>query len=276
MKKQYLTAKTNRRQIVLWLWLMITLTSAISNAQVSEVIKKFNDKTLRFYSGFNQKTLDAEFACGQASPLKLEGEPIFKKGVFGSALFLQKGIVSYKSLENMPTGNESGTICFWYYPIDWDLSSDKQPNNIFFRSQYPYSGLIHVGLKKLDGKVTCLPRLAYYIHREIDAKKKDDGLSITDPFKNKQWLFIALCWNKSKVTLSINANSPGHSGLDKTHNFLKPMENEETLPDKKEKAEFSFSMPSPGMVDEVMVFNRNLSGEELLEIYQLGIKDIGQ
>jgi hypothetical protein len=274
MDKRFLTGTWKSKS---FLWALIIVAATASQGQISEPLKKFNDKTLQFYLGFNQKTLNAEIASGQAEPLKLDGKPIFKKGVFGSAVFLKKGRIAYKRMQNMPATDESGTICFWYYPVDWDLTSDAQANNIIFRSQYPYSGLSRTGLKKRNGKITCFSGFTYYLYREIDGTKKNYGLGLKDPMHNKKWFFIALRWSKSKVTISVNAESPGgNSGLNKTRNFLKPIGNKETLPEKKASAEFSFSMPSPGMLDEVMIFNRNLSGEELLTIYQAGIKDIGK
>jgi hypothetical protein len=254
------------KKAAIFLWILIL--TPIAYSQVSEPVKKLNDKTLCFYSGFNQQSLDADIASGTPLP-KTKGEAEFKKGVFGQAVYLKKGMISYFRKDNMPLANSTGTLCFWYCPVSWDLSSDNQPNNIIFRANVPYSGISRTGLKKKpNGQIRCYSGLVYYIYRELGGKKKNDGLGIHSDkiFKNNKWIFIALRWNKSKMILTINAASPGTMSVSK--NFSSPIAESEVQVGAEKKTDFSFSMPEPALLDEVMIFTRLLSDQELKFIYQ--------
>jgi|GEM_PF-5267902 len=257
-------------------WVLLATHSLLAGSEISEVVRKLNDQSLLFYLSFNEKDLDAEIASGHGSPVKTNGRtPGFRNGVHGPALYLASGRITYKRHANMPLAHEAGTVCFWFMPVKWDLASENQPNNTLFRAAPPTAGITRQGFKMREGRVTCFAAWHFYIYRSLNDREENAGLAIHgQPLENGKWVFVALRWSRNKVILSFNAAAPGNSrGFCQTREFTPPMTADEGNDTTKGEGRFSFSADEPGMFDEILIFNRMLTQQELSFIYNAGLAE---
>lgn len=238
---------------------------------INPTIKEFGDASLLFYLSFDQSSLDADIACGAVKPIKVLGNPQYNKGIFGKALFIGKGgKVIYDRKKNMPSGTEVGTICFWFCPKGWDLSSDDQHYAAIFHSSYPGSAIARQPFRRKDGIVKTYNYINYWCNRfSPDKKLNQTYIKLRDPMKNDVWTFFVLHWSSKSFGLSLNAKAST------IKNLIRPISEYDIAGTPWEKPErkgknntFAFSMDQPGLFDEVMIFNRKLNGDEILKIYE--------
>jgi hypothetical protein len=210
-----------------WLTVLALLLAFLSNTALQR-------SDLLFYAGLNGQA-NADLARGDAAPTRAKN-PTFEEGVRGKGL-LGTNPVQWDAAGNM-RGKE-GTISFWLKPVDW---SSGDGNNHMFARWGTENGNCRL-YQYYPGQTGFLMQPA------------EGGTAVCwdyASFKKGKWRHMAFTWRQGEWTLYMDG-------------YRREQVSDKFVPFGKVKA---LSLGGDNTVfDELMVFGRALSEEEVQALY---------
>ena len=227
-----------------------------------------------FYCSFDQGDLMADMSEGEpnAAPSPEGKAPVFSEnGVRGKAM--RAGGEDIQMLNWPAEGNFSfarpGTMSMWVQPVKWrrglDLPAD--PNSaqgwrqitytLFFGTQYTDKG--YIGVQRMTSAATESPNSRDYLgaYSLLFPKMKDAKPGTRMDWADGEWHHVALTWNKEEIQLYADGK------LEKAASFAGVIEPES------DPKFFAFgSRGDPSLIDELALYNRALSPEEIKTLFE--------
>ena len=204
-----------------------------------------------FYAPF-ENSLDAAVAAG-STKATYNGKPTFVKGAKGQGVELTHERISFSTRNNLDV--QQGTVTFWIEPkTAW--KSVKTHNWFFTAGDWVNTGNILVyWLMEPDNKMTFLM-----------GKSSASYSSITSPAREwpaEQWYFIAATWDKTgAIKLYVDGKPVAESQVGAAN---RPVDVGETM---------SVGTEVATAMDELTIYGRPLTAEEILAKYSEFLKDL--
>ncbi len=234
------------------------------------------DPAVIFLLNFNDQTLYPEISLGEVEPVQVSGSPVFAEGRFGKALLLggPNGVqIQYRAFRNLDF-SRPGALSFWMAPQQWLQPADVQerPYLRFFHLQGAGAGYVFlqrqgfVNRTSADGSIsrrTDMFQAGCYSF----AHMKNLLLGTYDSlhWKNGEWRFFVLNWSRDGLSLSVNGKSAAQA------QFSRPITPEDFPESVKKPMVFrlgSGKSEETTLLDELVIYRRNLTEEEISSIYQ--------
>lgn len=247
--------------------LSLVLTSAPATFLGSEnpVLKLFGNDIV-FHCSFDTGDFQADMAGGKASAVMTRGEPVFDKGLFGKAF--RNGRPYFEAAGNIDM-TLPGTVVLWVSPYQWPTENDgrKEPGfNIFGVSDKDREYELFAG--KMGGQPWQKSHLNAYI--QYPRQKKHLNCTVwnsgnTNQWKSGEWHMLAVSWNSNSISYSMDGKKPAVTVLPT------PI----ATPGKQFFVGYGDDkLPADRQIltDEVTVFKRILTEEELARLYNETIK----
>lgn len=219
---------------------------------------------------------------GNCKPQKIAGslpfvkgsEPLFVEGISGEAVFLGKDdteiIIPLKNNLNP----DQGSICFWIRPeYDYTLAS---PNRIFFDMRYEKGSIVENDPSQrmaLTYSVQKGRTFRYYLSIDrnryligtrrlrSDYRTRAMVISGAQSFKKREWIHIAVTWDKKWGKIYINGRLEGAnlltSGLPKLPDFLQIGAKETWI-----------GGNANASLDEFLIYRKALNEKEVSMLYE--------
>ncbi len=224
---------------------------------LSPVLLRFSDN-ITFYHNLDNGTV-ANMAGVESKPFGVEGKTSFETTEEGKDS-LSGGALKFHAEGNLDLVRQ-GTLIFWIRPFKW-VRSDNEPNFyplfVYARNGYIMLGrqgkIVEKGVAKRHDMIFLY---AYGKGNKIIGRVLYHGA--TTAWKD-EWHMIALTWQTGRIGISIDG-SPASTTI---------LEHEMG-----EASWFQFGSAYPLaegsriLMDELMIFNRNLTDEEIDWIYKI-------
>jgi len=231
------------------------------SATENPAIDRFN-REITFYLGFNHGTI-AELARGKAEPTKTDdGKPSFFPGLYGRAMMLEGQGTStlwYSTLDNMDL-TRPGAVIAWTCPQKW-VRSDVE--DYFF----PVT-IMSNGAKLMFGRQGRLKSertdMVYAWAKIGDSKEILIGGGDSLQWKNGEWHLWVMNWRSNSLEFSIDGSPPHRQDTPVSFNPSGDRAGHFIVGAQMESNRY--------LIDEVIVFNRPLTTEEIQWIYEQGMK----
>lgn len=248
------------KQLLLPLALAIPLFAAF--AQVNPVMEKYAD-SISFYVNFDDDTVNPAMAGGEKILKMPPKDTGFAPGLFGKGL--RFGRASYHCPGNMDF-SKPGTLVYWMSPAaDWPAEG-KYPY------LFPLIAFPGGGSKIVQGRQNGdYGKTRVYVNVETPDRKDwiSNGISggSGPEWTKGSWHMITFTWTPQSVGISIDGK-PVHETT-----LKHPLANSEG-----DWFMFTTQFKDEGehqtMIDEIMIFNRKLTDEELKNLYEETMKKV--
>jgi len=201
--------------------------------------------------------LTDEKGAAVAGKYSQSGEPELVEGKSGKALRTGANADKTQGYNIVYPGSvvnaEAGTVTMWVKPVDWDVTDKLY--HVFFRAQGRKCDLI---VYKVPGHVV---RLAVGTAGENGKMVYEQVSENAGNWKRGEWHFVAASWEKGKLTIIIDGRKP----------IVRELKN---LPGEFNKCgagglyptKWAGDTPGATHIDELKIFKRALSAEEIAEI----------
>lgn len=234
------------------------------------------DPDVVFHLSFDDETLYPDLSLGEVEPVKISGSQQFLPGHHGQALLLggENGIkIDYQAARNLDV-TVPGALSFWIAPHQWLNPADvkERPYLRFFHLQGAGAGYVFiqrqgfVNLTRPDGTLsrrTDMLQAGYYTLPGL--KNLLVGAYNTLNWANGEWYLIVINWNRDRLILSINGKTASQA------NFSRPITSDDFPDTSKKPLTFTLgtgTSKETTLLDELIVYRRNLSEEEIHQLYQ--------
>lgn len=229
-----------------------------------------------FYLNFDGGTLGAALADGRAGPSEVDGAPEFRNGKFGDALLVGQGTdftVSYPLKDNVDF-TSPGAISLWLSPVNWQREASLGKRRYFIARG---AGRRYIELHRWASMVgrertrlrDALFLFGYNFPERSNIALRDHGINryVTKHegeggWQDGDWHHVVLNWNDDGIALY--TDGVRRQGFD----WDRPITEEDFPPDGGHEITFGGDGNDNTLVDEVMVFSRALSDEEIGELFQ--------
>ena len=192
--------ETQRKEESHEMWKFILLCCCLLNSLFLFAL----EENVTFHSSF-EGTIQAEKALGSPQCVNRRDARYSEPGISGKALRLQAGeFLRYKQHRNF--NPEQGTVCFWMRPVDWDPAAPT-PGYMWLMSiagDTAEGG--HVQIFKMPS-----PMMMGYVGNYPQVKEITHS---TEDWKKGEWVFLALCWERGRMTFYRNGKILGKTTLD--------------------------------------------------------------
>ena len=219
--------------------------------------------------------LHINFDDGKGVPLLMEGEITQKvskkklkfsdRGIFGKALI--GGNCTYLTeFENLDFGKD-GTLVYWIALMSNDPALDAKSISAISLGPSTPAWLL---FQRQGWKKSCNLMAVMYIPKKRGPLTRVFGISKTTQWKIAEWHMVTVSWTASSLSIAID---------DGTKNSLTPLLSplpvlygDPTGVIKK----LNVGIPDHTLaVDEIMIFNKKLSPEEIKKLYEESVKNAG-
>lgn len=237
----------------------LALLSFLAAAQENPVYKLFPSAVL-FHVSFDNDSGEAEFASGRSEPVKKSGGVAYGEGVFGGKS-LASGELRYDALKNLDF-TRPGSIIFWISASGWPSERPADGKEPGFKVLHVYGKDYEFIMGKMGGQPAGVAHMNFYFQYPPPKKPSCCINFNTAAFRPGEWKMLVASWSPETLSNSVNL---------RTENGGKPLIRTPTV---------SFVIGSspeknpryPVLVDEVVVLNRALSGEEVKTLYEESLK----
>jgi len=225
-------------------------------------LKRFN-RSITFYLGF-EGTLQADLATGSPDPRSVKGAPEFVPGIFGKALGLKATdfmYLDYATLDNLDV-RKPGALAMWTAARNW-VRGDEE--GYFWPAK-----IMSNGVQLMFGRQGQLLNPTrrtdmLYLWTQIGSTK-DFSISHGDSLKwnNGEWHLWVMNWRANSVEFSMDGGPP------QRHDTPAPFH-----PAGDTAGSLILGQQGPAtayLVDEVIVFDRPLSEDEIKWMHEKGMK----
>ena len=170
-----------------------------------------------FHASFDQG-MDADTARGDAKAVvqgkDIDGDaPTLVEGVYGKSAHINCRGLMYKAPGNL--NPESGSITFWFQPVDWEGSDDLMHNLFGTEMQSKCHIIIYRYFRTDKPTGGIFGKFAFYL-RGGDPEDASHSLvipttQISDTWKRGEWRHIAATWGKREARLYVDGMLAGEA-----------------------------------------------------------------
>lgn len=241
-----------------WIFIWFCFSILYGNSDTQNI--ESNSKDLLFYASFDNQVEVADFSkAGEKG--KVSGEIETTEGIKGKAVVVGgKGSIIFEGEKNFSV--QSGTISFWFSPVDWDGSS--QGTVILLRMTVKNDNVAWVS--RYEDRKTWGNALSVNLYGVTDDGKMAWGgvygrYGSASKIKKGQWYHFLVTWNDSLMYIYLNGEEQGHG----SRKLLRQPDSISIGPGK-----VSDIQPQTA-IDEVKIFNKFFSQEEIRKLFQEGL-----
>ena len=221
---------------------------------------------LLFHASFDKQTSTADYAAGdpksslQSDLLGFHAAP----GVKGTGMLLQPGErCTYQIAGNLDTSQ--GTFSCWVKPLNWEGHSKKFRHILAVTDGPQYRMMVYL---------YCVGDEAVFNYIQVNAKTPNEATwragAPVDILKRNEWTHLVTTWDSKAVRICANGKRVGEGmvasplpKLDKGTFTICPIEFWKHK---------QWSDPNEQTVcDEVRIFNRALTDDEVLDVYAMDV-----
>lgn len=205
-----------------------------------------------FYVGFDDGTGDGDMSEGD-NKAKVEGAPIFEKGVSGKAF---RGATFRYAVEKNLVVTKPGSLSFWIAAHQWRRGNEEDLLP-FFMTDYKgdgYLGIERQGQIIKDGKLIRAAGLLMWFHYFKDIPNQSPMCGCD--WKEGEWHFLVVNWRGPKWELFVDGTKQFDLQLPRAL--------------KQEELSKQFLVAGNGLVDEFTICRRPLTAAEVSRLYQAG------
>ncbi|MCF7853320.1 MAG: LamG domain-containing protein [Candidatus Pacebacteria bacterium] len=205
-----------------------------------------------FHASFDYEDVLADVAVGDRG--RDSDEARYIAGLSGRALILDKESVTTYGLPGARhvTLTGQGTLLFWVQPLDWAHGAELKANPAYNRL---------VESRSPTGVYWCIQRMAYTNGNErfmlylTSPRTGSMPIHRVVTWEDGEWHMLALSWNRREFAFYVDGRLVGAKCLGK------PIAAEDSVPD------LHFSPGMPTAIDEILVFDKQLSRDDIGAIY---------
>ena len=251
---------------------IITLAVSLVFANQSyaeENIEELIQEGVTFYASFDGQ-INADRAAGANKPNNIYGKKInYIDGVKGKALNgdNERIMLAYRIAENIDF-SKSGTLSMWIKPVSWATTANapQQTNtefkkiivNEFFLTSYQKTG--YIVLQRMTGNTIKRKDTLGVFFPSIPGIKASCRSEID--WNLDEWHNVVLTWNPMIFKLFIDGSEKGKATLQRK------IENTELS------SNFAICCPAGTAIDEFIIYDHELSDENIAKFYDFTFKGI--
>lgn len=241
---------------------LLLLTMSIMNgiaAEKGNPVPNEMQGSILFYVSFDQETTAADLSNGDGkdSDANIKEPTTFIPGVYGKA-YLPSGkrrpIYGFK--DSGITFEKPGSIALWVSPHQWDRDQAESYN--FFLVIASEAGQVMIAKTNQQGRGDRL-----YAHASGGGNSKGTSASCgnTSDWQEGEWHLFVLNWGVDSLEISVDGKDPNRLNVPELKNYGGWVRATLT----------GYSASRNVALDELMIFDRPLSSQEVSKIYENGI-----
>ena len=220
-------------------------------AKANPALEKFN-ALITFYASFDNGA-GADLSVGNGAPNDAKTAIATRPGIFGTAFLSGEQGIAYRAEKNLDL-SKPGALAIWVCAFEWQRDAPDVPYLFFVNvmSQGRQIMLARMG--------SAVNNEAIYAYGKAGEAAKVSIVGNSKTWQNNQWHLLVLNWQNGAFEFSLDGNAPQREALP-------AFEKAEGKPGQIFVGSAS-EVNQKYLLDELLVFNRSLSAEEIAWLWQ--------